>query len=95
MRFARPATESFEAHSFPSTTAELIDAHGDVQLQLSGGSTTLGEVLGQLPDERLETETDAKRLTYGLLGEEAIGRKGYSDRDPTCPGEDGHEPVSL
>jgi len=52
-------------------------------------------VLGRLPDERLESETDAKLLTYGLLGEEAIGRKEYSDRDPTCPGEDGHKPVSL
>jgi len=34
-------------------------------------------------------------MTYGALGEEAIGRKGYSDRDPYCIGEEGHERVSL
>jgi hypothetical protein len=32
---------------------------------------------------------------YGMLGEEAIGRKGYSDRDPRAPGEQDSEPLSL
>jgi hypothetical protein len=95
MRFTREAVESFETHTFPTTTGELIDAHGNVEIQFPNGSTTLGEVLGRLPGEELETQEDAMMTIYGVLGEEAIGRKGYSDRDPTCPGEEGHEPVSL
>ena len=95
MRLVSDAEDSFGAHTFPSTTAEFVDEHGDVELELPNGAVTLGEVLGRLPDETLETEEDARLTTMSALSEEAIGRKGYSDRDPTCPGEDGHDPVSL
>jgi hypothetical protein len=40
-------------------------------------------------------DTPRVLTAYGALGEAAIGRKGYSDRDATCPGEDGHQQVSL
>lgn len=95
MRLSTAVEESFEAHTFPTTTPELIEAHGEVELELPNGDETLAEVLGRLPAETLETVEDARLSTYSALGEAAIGRKGYSDRDPVCPGEDGPEQLSL
>ena len=95
MRLVSDVDESFATHTFPTTTEELIDNHGELKLELPNGTSTLEEILECLPNEKLETQEDARLAVYGALGEEAIGRKGYSDRDATAPGENGHEVVSL
>lgn len=95
MRFTRDVEDSFQTHTFPTTTQDLIDQYGEQELALPNGAVTLGEVLNRLPNEELETEEDARFTTYSALGEEAIGRKGYSDRDPSNMGEVGHERQSL
>lgn len=95
MRLVSNVEDTFETHAFPTTTSELIEEHGEMQLELPNGAVTLKEVLGTMPNETLETEEDARFTTYSALGEEAIGRKGYSDRDPSCIGEQGHDRVSL
>jgi hypothetical protein len=96
MQVLGPAEESFDTQEFPCTTAEFVDAHGGVELELPNGDVTLAEALDCLPgDERLQTPEDARLAVCTGLGEEAIGRKAYSDRDPTVPGERGREHVSL
>jgi hypothetical protein len=95
MRLAKNAEESFTDQSFPTTKTEFLEQHGDVEMELPNGAVTLSEVLDPFPDEKYATEEDLRLATYGALGEEAIGRKGYSDRDPCCPGEQGHDHVSL
>lgn len=95
MQLAHSLEETFAAQSYPTTTAELVEAHGDVEMELPNGAVTLKEVLAHMPDETLETAEEARLTAYSALGEAAIGRKGYSDRDPTSLGEQGHDPVSL
>lgn len=95
MRPVQAAEESFATHTFPSTTDKFVEEHGDVELELANGVTTLADVLECLPNENLETEEEARLSVYSALGEEAIGRKGYSDRDATQPGERGHDSLSL
>jgi hypothetical protein len=95
MRLTRTIENCCAEHTFPTTTAELIEAQGETELELPGGVVTLGEVLGRLPGERFETAEDARLMTYSVLSEDAIGRKGYSDRDPRCPGEELPRLVSL
>jgi hypothetical protein len=95
MRFTQNEAEPFTTHTFPSTTEEFLADHGDVELELPNGDVTLDEVLETLPNEQFQTEEDARYSTYSVLGEEAIGRKGYSDRDATCPGEVGRDEVSF
>jgi hypothetical protein len=95
MRLVSNAEETFATQTFPTTTAEFVEEHGETELELPNGASTLGDVLDCLPNEEFETEEDARLAVYSALGEEAIGRKGYSDRDATAPGEDGHEVVSL
>lgn len=75
-----------DAHEYPATTADLIDAYGDRTLDHPNGSETVGEVLGRLEEETFRTAEDAQFAVYSAVCSDAIGRVGYSDRDPTPPG---------
>lgn len=95
MRLVSNAEDSFASHTFPATTDELIEEYGELEFELPNGENTLEEVLSRLPEAEYDSREEAVQAAYGALGEEAIGRKGYSDRDPRCPGEKYPEPVSL
>lgn len=104
MMFTRPATSMqcmievenrLDDHSYPATTDELIDAYGGLELLLPNGTETFGDALGRIGPYTLESSEAARLMAYSAVGDAAIGRKGYSDRDPTAPGEDGHDQVSL
>jgi hypothetical protein len=95
MRLVSDAEETFASHTFPTTTEELIAEYGEIDLELPNGEDNLGDVLARMPEAEYESSEEAAQAAYGALGEEAIGRKGYSDRDPRCPGERNPEPVSL
>lgn len=95
MRQFTDAFESFDAHNFPATTEELIDAYGETELRHPNGTETLGDALGRLDSETLENAREARMATISAVNGDAIGRKGYSDRDPIQPGEEGPDPLSF
>ena len=95
MRMLTEATETFEAQSYPLTTEELIEAVGDTTLELPNGTETLEDALSRITSETYETPEDARLATYSAVSSKAIGRKGYSDRDPIAMGEDGPDQVSF
>ncbi|WP_255169283.1 DUF5789 family protein [Natrononativus amylolyticus] len=72
-----------ESHAYPATTQELIDAYGDRTLELPNGSETIGDVLARLGAETFESPEEAQFAIYSAVSRKAIGRVGYSDRDPT------------
>lgn len=85
----------FEEHTYPTTTSELVETYGEEQLQLANGSQTVADVLAPFGQETFESPEEARYAVYAGLSSAAIGRVGYSDRDPTPPGCDGHVPVSF
>ncbi len=85
----------FDDHTYPATTSDLIDSYGDRRLQLAGGSETVGDALDVMGDETFETAEEARYAVYAGVSSVGIGREGYTDRDPTPPGTDGHEMVSF
>lgn len=95
MRFMTEVDERLDAHSYPATTDELIDAHGGLEIDLPNGTETFGDAFGRIGSMTFETAEDARLTAYSAVGDGAIGRKHYSDRDPTALGEDGHERVSF
>jgi len=95
MRLTRTVADCCAEHTYPTTTGRFIEEHGETELELPNGAVTVGEVLGRLPSHELETVEDARFTIYSALSEDAIGRKGYSDRDPRCPGEGISDQVSL
>jgi len=95
MRMMTDAEEAFEAQQYPITTEELIEAEGDITLELPNGTERLADALRRSAPETFETAEDARLTAYAGVSGKAIGRKGYSDRDPICMGEDGPEEVSF
>lgn len=95
MRLFNTADEMFTTQTYPATTTDLIDAHGHLTLDLPNGSETVADVMGRLTEETYETADEARLAAYSAISQKGIGRKGYSDRDPICMGEDGPEQVSF
>jgi hypothetical protein len=95
MRMLTNAEEAFDAQQYPITTEELIEAEGDITLELPNGTETLADALERSGPETFETAEDARLTAYAGVSGKAIGRKGYSDRDPVCMGEDGPDDVSF
>lgn len=89
------ANECLDAHSYPATTEELIEAYGSLELVMPNGTETLGTALSRLDNETFDSPESARLATYSAVSDKAIGRKYYSDRDPFAPGEKGPEPLSF
>jgi len=88
--------DAIDAQTYPLTTDELTDALGDDELDLARGTETIADVLERFGDETFQTPEDVRHTLEAGVCERAIGRKGYSDRDPTTPGSVyGHECVSF
>jgi hypothetical protein len=95
MQLFTDANERLDAHSYPATTEELIEAYGSLELAMPNGTETLGTALSRLGNETYENAESARLATYSAVSDKAIGRKYYSDRDPTAPGEDGPDQLSF
>ncbi|MDG5777970.1 DUF2795 domain-containing protein [Haloarculaceae archaeon H-GB2-1] len=95
MRILTDVTDRTDAHSYPATTDDLIEAYGDMELEYPNGGETLGDALRRLDSETFANAEEARMAMYSALGSDAIGRKGYSDRDPLSPGESGPDPLSF
>jgi hypothetical protein len=87
--------EAIEAVDYPATTDELIEAHGDRELELQRGTERLGDVLSRLDDEQFDTPEDVRLSVHCAVCHKAVGRRFYSDRDPRAPGDTGPTPMSL
>ena len=81
------ATEDLtDDDEFPMTTEQFVERHGDHEFELPNGMETIAEVLERTDTETYQTPEDVRLTLYNSLSSKAIGRKGYSDRDPTPPG---------
>ena len=79
--------ESLRNHEDPTTSDELVEAYGDEEVELSGGTERLEELLGPLGDEEYESYEEVETAIMNMVSDEAIGRKNYSDRGPQAPSE--------
>lgn len=82
-------------HEFPTTGRELMEAIGDHRLEHQRGTVRLADLLEPLADETFESGGAVHQATLNLIGEEAVGREGYSDRDPLHRDEPGAEDRSF
>lgn len=67
---------------YPTTTARLTDELGHQELSLEDGTETVGEVLARFGPETFHNPDQVLMTIYGGVSAEAVGRIGYSDRDP-------------
>ncbi|SNZ12267.1 hypothetical protein SAMN06269185_1582 [Natronoarchaeum philippinense] len=80
--------DALDELSYPVTTERLLDDHGDAELEYEGGSATLAELLDPMGGQKFESKTDVQQAALNMVGDDAIGRKNYSDRTPPATGED-------
>lgn len=85
----------FDDATFPTTTREIIDNYGHREVRVIDEERTVGELMRIMGPESFESSEEAMFTLYAAFGTGAIGRQGYTDRDPEPPGTRGHEPISL
>ena len=95
MRFMADLDAKLDAHSYPATSDELIEAYGETVLEFQDGSETFGEVLSRMGEDTYEDSESAQLATLQAVSSGAVGRVGYSDRDAPGIGERGTEQVSF
>ncbi|SEW25208.1 DUF5789 family protein [Natrinema salifodinae] len=78
--------DAIDDHEYPATTEELIEEYGDRTIELPNGTETVGDVLARLGPETFEAPEDARFAVYTAVSNKAVGRVGYSDRDPAPVG---------
>ena len=77
-----PLADELEEHSYPTTSEELVSEYGDYEIEMSGSTQTLSDVLGgeELADQEYQSAEDVRQMILNMVGDEAVGREGYSDR---------------
>lgn len=73
---------------YPVSQDELLEAHGDAELDMGEETATLEEVIGPLNEDEYESADEVEQAIMNMVSDDAIGRKNYSDRTPPAPGED-------
>ncbi len=85
---------TMEEIDYPIDHDELVEQYGEAELELPDGTTTLAEVLAPLQDneQTYEDEGELESMIMNMVGDDAIGREGYSDRgDEAQEGDDEQE----
>lgn len=59
--------EALEHHDYPTTTADLIEAHGDREVETQEGSKSIEEVLASVDNERYDSADDVRNRIQGLI----------------------------
>ena len=80
--------DELDSLSYPVTTEELLDDYGDHELEFQEESATLSELLEPMGDQTYESKNGVQQAVLNMVGDQAIGRKNYSDRTPPAAGEE-------
>ena len=75
---------------YPTTTEHVASEFGGQELHFQDGSTRVDRVIGRFGAETFASPDELRMTLYGSLPGEAVGRKGYTDRDPPALGEFEH-----
>ncbi|MDS0295426.1 DUF5789 family protein [Halogeometricum luteum] len=74
---------------YPMSKADVLERYGDRELELEDGTQTLREVLEPLGETTFDSADDVRQSVVGMVSDEAIGRKKYSDRGGQGDEDDG------
>lgn len=84
-------TDDLESESYPLSKAELLERYGDRELEHSGGSVTVEELLVEEGDREFDNADAIHEMLLNMVGSEAVGREGYSDRGVGTAEQEGDE----
>lgn len=77
---------------YPTTAEELVDAYGDYELGVPDGSESVREALGPYVEsdreQRYDSPREVQQAVLNMVGSDAVGREGYSDRGDVVDQDD-------
>ncbi|WP_137287985.1 DUF5789 family protein [Natronorubrum halophilum] len=80
--------DQLESADYPLSEDELLEEYGDEEIDMDGETETLEEIIGPLNEDEYRDYGEVEQAIMNMVGDEAIGRKNYSDRTPPAAGED-------
>lgn len=86
MMIPSDTNRSIDDEQYPLTTAEFVERYGDRTFTLQNGSESVADIVGRQADEVYTSPDEVRMALYNGVSHEAVGRRFYSDRDPTPPG---------
>lgn len=69
-----------EDESYPLTHETLLSEYGDYEVGLPDSDVPLTEILSPENEQEYEDPESVRQAILNMVGSDAIGRKGYSDR---------------
>jgi hypothetical protein len=75
-----PLADDLEDEEYPIDLEAVLERYGDRELGLGDDTTTLRAVLEPQGEATYDSADDVRQSIIGMVGDEAIGRKNYSDR---------------
>lgn len=74
--------------SYPVTTGELVDQHGDHAIKRTNAEPiTIAELFDSIGEDTFESAEEVRQSILGVMPEDSVGREGYSDRGGSLPGD--------
>lgn len=70
--------------NYPVAASTLFEEHGDREISHANGTTTVREILEPSGEEGYESPDGVRQSILMMIGEEAEGRVGYTDREPNA-----------
>jgi len=83
-----PLDDELENEEYPMEKDEVVERYGDYELDLEDGEVTVREVLEPLGETSYESADEVRQGILNMVGDEAVGREGYSDRGGHTQGSD-------
>lgn len=78
-----------EELSYPITSTELVEQHGERQLaRTNADPISLRELFEFMGEDSFESPEAVRQMILSQMPRESVGRRQYSDRGGTLPGEE-------
>lgn len=72
--------DDLEGESYPLSHETLLERYGDRELGVADDQVALAEVLLPESEQEYEDVESVRQAILNMVGDEAVGREGYSDR---------------
>lgn len=72
--------DDLESEDYPLSKEELLETYGDREVEMEDNTTTVRELIEPLGQDEFQDVEGLKQSMINMTGDEAVGRKGYSDR---------------
>lgn len=84
-----------EGMQYPRNVGDIVTVLNDPTIELANGSQKLSDIYAAVDIDVVASPDEAKLVFLSGLDSAAIGREGYSDRDPPATSESGVSPLTL